>query len=230
MKLLKSKSAKKKKLEKQIRSVDPEIVKQMLNRYQRFCMDQHAFTWLSWRMQYFKMQLNKKQKLCFRLRLAMKKASSFKLFTKKGEVNLDPETLGRQIDVLPPCLDPDLPAESRNHNALSERYITGLNELSLLDGYTPLEMNDLFENYPVQVDFYPSERVLHQLLMKSIQISENWEEELWIGFKKIKAGGCCKGKVYFAPKKMLHGSLQQTFNKAFINKFCKSKKSPEEIE
>jgi len=92
---------------------------------------------------------------------------------------------------------------------MGERYIIGLNELSLLDSNKEMEINDLYEKYPIEVDFFPSDQVLNLLVMKSIQLTENWEEELWIGFKKIKqVGGCCKSKVYYAPTKMLHGSLQ----------------------
>jgi hypothetical protein len=109
MNLFKSKSAKKKKLEKQIRSVKPEIVTQLLHRYNRFCMDQHAFTWLSWRIKYLNMGLSTKEKMIFRLRIALRKESGLKLFTRMGEVNHNPESLGRPVEHLPPCLDPDFP-------------------------------------------------------------------------------------------------------------------------
>ena len=72
----------------------------------------------------------------------------------------------------------------------------------------PISLNDMVENIPVIIDFYPSDAVLHKLMMRSIQLTEeNWADELWQGFKITKLGrsGCCKGKVYFAPKELLHG-------------------------
>ena len=46
MKLMKKKN---KKYEKQLREVKPEVVEAILTRYQRFAMDQHAYTWFSFR-------------------------------------------------------------------------------------------------------------------------------------------------------------------------------------
>jgi hypothetical protein len=131
------------------------------------------------------MRLSCNEKICFRLRVALRKENGIKLYNSKGEVSQDPSTLGRLVEKLPPCLNPDLPVEKRNLNALSERYIIGLNELSLLDSNKEMEPNDLYENYPIEVDFYPSDAVLQQLVMKSIQLSDEWEDELWIGFKVI---------------------------------------------
>ena len=46
MKLMKKKN---KKYEKLLREVKPEVVEAIITRYQRFALDQHAYTWFSWR-------------------------------------------------------------------------------------------------------------------------------------------------------------------------------------
>lgn len=80
-------------------------------------------------------------------------------------------------------MDPNFPVEKRNPITLGERYIIGLNELSLLDGHHKVDLETLKTNMPTLVNFYPDDDVLYKLVLKSIQLTDNWENELWTGFK-----------------------------------------------
>ena len=61
--------AKKNKLEKKLREVKPEVVKNILLRYERFCQDQRAYSMIAWRKKVDYTSLSKKQKFSFNMKL-----------------------------------------------------------------------------------------------------------------------------------------------------------------
>jgi hypothetical protein len=81
---------KKFKLEKKLREIKPEIIKNIVARYERFCQDQHVYTLLQWRDRVDYHGLTPKQRVAFDLKLAFRKKNSYSLRNFRGEIIYDP--------------------------------------------------------------------------------------------------------------------------------------------
>lgn len=91
MKLVRTKN---KKLEKQLRGVTEEILKQVALRYIRFCHDHHAFVFQAWRKRVKSLDLNKKQLKTYNMLLALRKKNNIQLRDQNGKIQKDPALLG----------------------------------------------------------------------------------------------------------------------------------------
>lgn len=80
----------------------------MIRRYIRFCQDQHAFVFLSWRKRVELADLNKKEMIGFRIRINLRKYHVYSLKDENGDLQKEAAMLGDQVECLPPCLNPDL--------------------------------------------------------------------------------------------------------------------------
>ena len=99
----------------------PEVVSFLIKRYLKFCYDQHAFIWLSWRKLINDLGLNTKETIILRFQLACKKHQREPLRDPNGKLNEDPEGMGAQVTQLIPCLDPD--ASHKESEAMERRYL-----------------------------------------------------------------------------------------------------------
>ena len=87
-----------KRLEEKLRKVHGNVKKNLLLRYLRYCQDQYVFTYLEWRKKVQEMQMNKKERILFGVKLAFSKSErEIRLRNQYDEVNYDPEKLGRQV-------------------------------------------------------------------------------------------------------------------------------------
>jgi len=80
----------------------------VIRRYLRFCQDQHAFVFLSWRKRVELADLNKKEIMGFRIRLNLRKQNVYSLKDENGDLEKDPNNLGVHVECLPPCLNPEM--------------------------------------------------------------------------------------------------------------------------
>jgi hypothetical protein len=74
-----SKNKAKKELAQNILTIPPEIRDWVLWRYLRFCQDQHAFTFLSYRKKLKAMNFDKAHLLGIKIRLGMRKKNHYHL-------------------------------------------------------------------------------------------------------------------------------------------------------
>jgi len=94
-----SKNKKAKLLEKQLQEIDPKIKDWVLRRYLRFCHDQQAFNFLSYRKKYHSMNFDRKHNLGFKIRRGMRKKQHYHLKHPITDVlTLDPEYLGPRME------------------------------------------------------------------------------------------------------------------------------------
>ena len=122
---------------------------------------------LLWREKVNYNELSSKEKVAFDLKLALRKHyKGYKLTNFKGEVNFSP--VGSLIKALPSCLNPSAKVK-RGEKILA----TPISDYKCLC--------ELADNYPIELDFYPSDEILEKLVMLSLQISDP-EKELWEGF------------------------------------------------
>lgn len=150
---------KKLKLEKQLREVKPEVVQNIVMRYERFCQDQNTYTMLQWRKKIDYFSLSTKQRVALDLRMAMSKCyRGYKLTNFKGEVNHNPDSLGTFLTFLPNCLDPETDVRKL------EKFVVGQNILDEDD----LCLCKISENMPIEFNFYPTEQIMKKLVMRSL--------------------------------------------------------------
>ena len=114
------KGQKLKTLQRKLKELPNEIRDEVLIRYSRFCMDQNAYTLLSYREIIARSKYSKQETIAFNFRLGMRRGSHFDLVKKedgKSEVLvLDPEMLGEKVNFLIPCLDPSKKKRSKKEN------------------------------------------------------------------------------------------------------------------
>ena len=104
MTLIKQKN---KKLEKQLREVNPLVVKNLLQRYNRFCEDQFLHTFLAFRKKMKILNLNTREMMAFRITINNRRNYDLSNLTPPDDPHFNPDTLGEHIDYLPAFLDPD---------------------------------------------------------------------------------------------------------------------------
>jgi hypothetical protein len=90
----------------------------------------------------------------------------YKLTNFKGEVNYGP--VGQLINVVPSCLDPSV--KVKKFEKVKE---TEMSECKCLC--------ELADNHPIELDFYPSEKIIEKLVMLSMKIQDA-EQDLWEGY------------------------------------------------
>ena len=94
--------------------------------------------------------------------------------------------MGRRIEFLPGCLDPkqeDL------------KYVPETLELHLIEQAKTID--DMVACYPKQYQFCPTETILEQMIMRSLEITDI--NELWNGFHPVTR----KDKVTWHPDVLL---------------------------
>ena len=64
--------ARKLKLEKKLRELKPEIVRNVIARYERFCQDQYTYQMLKWRKRVNYNSLTPKEKIALNLKIAFR--------------------------------------------------------------------------------------------------------------------------------------------------------------
>lgn len=185
-------SKKSKKQEKQLRSIAAETRHQVIARYLQFCSDQALYKQLLYRRTIARAKLGYK----FLLGIAIRRHSrarheGYRLREEWTDALVaEPERLGRPVDLLIPCLDPDLPESKRKANAdlACERYVEGGDPIFELDLSDPEQATPGFlgEHYPDQLAFYPSEEVQKKLIMRMVQCGKKWERDLWQGFRPVE--------------------------------------------
>lgn len=95
--------------------------------------------------------------------------------------------MGKHIDFLPACLNPDASEAERKSN---QRYVTNQLEMELLKS-DEITLDTIANNYPFIVHFYPTEDTLAKLIKRSTQITDI-EEDLWGGYQEITHNDGCK--------------------------------------
>ena len=174
--------------EKQIYGISNETRDEVLTRYLRFCKDQHAFTFLSFRRKITQMDFTYAERVGYRLRVGMRKGRQYALRDPKtDELVTDPDLLGERMTCLIPCLDPSTNQADRNDvEIMSERYLN-TPEIEAMSMYHDVSSNFLAENFPVYYSFYPSDEVMRKLIVKMIQVKDQHElDMMWGAFKTKK--------------------------------------------
>jgi hypothetical protein len=111
---VKNPKKKEREFQEKVRNIDPGVRDWVFKRYISYAKDQHAFVFLAYRRKLHQMSFSKAEKLGFNLRVGMRKASHYKLVNPATDaLELDPEKLGPKLDVVIPCLDPDVKAAQK---------------------------------------------------------------------------------------------------------------------
>lgn len=114
MMFIKNPKKKEKEFQEKLRSIKEEVRDWVFKRYLSYCKDQHAFVFLAFRRKLHQLSFSKAQKLGFNIRVGIRKRNHYKLINPDTDtLELDPEKLGPKLDVLIPCLDPDVKAAQR---------------------------------------------------------------------------------------------------------------------
>ena len=163
--------ARKLKLEKKLRELKPEIVRNVIARYERFCQDQYTYQMLKWRKRVNYNSLTPKEKIALNLKIAFRQQKRYTLTNCHGDIKYCSSSLGKHVEMLPSCLDPDM----------EEKKFKKFIETPMCSHIT---LNQLAECYPAELDFYPSEAVMDKLVRLSMQIKCP-EVELWFGYYKL---------------------------------------------
>lgn len=100
------------------------------------------------------------------------------MHNSKGEIIFDSDKLGKPLDFLPSCLDPDTTTRK------FERVVLEKVDPQLLND-RPTCLTHLAESRPFDLDFYPTEKIMTKLVMRSAQIQE-YKTELWEGFHPVE--------------------------------------------
>jgi hypothetical protein len=78
----------------------------------------------------------------------------------------DPEMLGPAVEVLPPCLNPEMTEATRRENA-SQRYLPDNDVMFKIDE-KEMTAEDLALNWPVYYSFYPSQDTFRKLCLRMV--------------------------------------------------------------
>ena len=90
------------------------------------------------------------------------------------------EKLGKHMECMPPCLNPDSKKEDREK--ITKQYFIDDTPQELKE--EKLTNSNIADFYPVMVDFYPTPETVQKLIKRSMQIKDP-DLDLWLGFTKI---------------------------------------------
>ena len=90
------------------------------------------------------------------------------------------ERLGKHVEFLPPCLDPDAKKEDRER--IPKQYFYNDTPQEIQGG--KLTNSNIADFYPIMVDFYPTPETVQKLIKRAMQIKDP-DADLWLGFNKI---------------------------------------------
>ena len=114
MNLIKQKN---KKLEKQLRDIDPKVLKSLLERYNRYCEDQYLFKFLSYRKNLISQNMNQREMIAFRMRINNRRNYELSKLCPPDDPKFNADRMGKHVEFLPPCLDPDAKKEDQERIA-----------------------------------------------------------------------------------------------------------------
>ena len=195
-----------------VKAISDEVRDAVITRYLRYCKDQFGFNFLSYRRMINASNLSYSETLGLRLAIGKRKRDLreherdlglvFKYRTAAGLLVLEAEKLGRPVESLIPCLDPDFPAKQKTRQVLAKRYDENQGVTQLGAGSSNSSSADLAANFPVDYQFFPSDAVLTKLVTKCTRIAEisHIKSELWAGFDTKQEYALPSG---YRPKKLL---------------------------
>lgn len=102
----------------------------------------------------------------FKIRINLRKQKHYQLRDlTTGELQKDQAKLGPIVELLPPCLTPELTeAQRRDSTAMSTRYLEDADIMMQLDH--EMTSDDLATNWPVYYPFFPSPETMRRLILR----------------------------------------------------------------
>jgi hypothetical protein len=154
------KALKKQKQREALNAITDKTVSAVVDRYLQFVKDQFTYHHLVWKKRFNDSGFTEDQLNTVRLRNALEYKDPIKLFNERDQQPIDVEyaefeARDQLVDVLPPCLDPDVADHKRTTDEMLAQRTVDSPQIQILK-QEDVSIEEMLDNRPAQLIFFPS--------------------------------------------------------------------------